>query len=248
MILYFSGTGNSEYVAKRIAEEIGDKTLNLFEKIRNSDYSGLQSGRPWTLVVPTYAWRIPRIVENWLMKTKLSGSKLFYVVMTCGEDNGNAGAYARQLCEKKRMMFRGCMSIVMPENYIAMFQAPNQEESLQIIDAAEPYIQKAADDIRKGKPFPESKASLADRIKSGPVNELFYPMFVHARKFHADDTCVSCGKCVQVCPLKNIRLEDGRPAWGDDCTHCMACICRCPAAAVEYGKSSKGKVRYVCPK
>ena len=34
MILYFSGTGNSEYAAKRIGKEIGDEVLNLFEKIK----------------------------------------------------------------------------------------------------------------------------------------------------------------------------------------------------------------------
>lgn len=32
MILFFSGTGNSEYAAKRIGLETGDETVNLFEK------------------------------------------------------------------------------------------------------------------------------------------------------------------------------------------------------------------------
>ena len=32
MILYFSGTGNSEYVAKRIEKEIKSESLNLFKK------------------------------------------------------------------------------------------------------------------------------------------------------------------------------------------------------------------------
>ena len=34
---------------------------------------------------------------------------------------------------------------------------------------------------------------------------------------------------------------------GNQCTHCMACICRCPSEAIEYGKHSIGKPRYVCP-
>ena len=29
MILYFSGTGNSKYVAKRIADALGDEIVNL---------------------------------------------------------------------------------------------------------------------------------------------------------------------------------------------------------------------------
>ena len=46
------------------------------------------------------------------------------------------------------------------------------------------------------------------------------------------------------CPLNNIRLENGKPVWGKNCTHCMACICYCPKEAIEYGKKSKGKPRY----
>lgn len=53
-------------------------------------------------------------------------------------------------------------------------------------------------------------------------------------------SCVGCGLCERVCPLGNIALEGGKPAWRGTCTHCMACICRCPAEAIEYGKHSEG--------
>ena len=46
MILYFSGTGNSAYAAKRIGREIGDETVDLLEKIQNSDFSEMRSQRP----------------------------------------------------------------------------------------------------------------------------------------------------------------------------------------------------------
>ena len=61
------------------------------------------------------------------------------------------------------------------------------------------------------------------------------------------DACVSCGKCAAVCPLGNIAMVARKPRWGGDCTHCMACICGCPAEAIEYGKKSLGKPRYQCP-
>jgi len=247
MILYFSGTGNSEFVAKRIARETGAESLNLWERIRNHDRAALSADSPWILVVPTYAWRIPRIVENWLLETPLCGNRELYVIMTCGSEAGNAGFYAKRMCEKKGMIFRGCFSVVMPENYIAMFEAPGREEALEILTKAEPEIRKAAAYIKHGRDFPRPKAGLVDRLKSGPVNVLFYPLFVHSGKFRALETCISCGRCVTDCPLGNIRLEDGAPVWGENCTHCMACICRCPAGAIEYGKRSAGKVRYVCP-
>ena len=248
MILYFSGTGNSEYTARRIGKEIDDEVINLFDKIRTIDYSDMKSERPWVIVVPTYAWRIPHIVSDWLEKTNFSGNKGIYFVMTCGGSIGNAGKYLETLCTEKNMNYCGCAEIVMPENYIALFSTPTEDQALQIIDRAESVIDNTALHIKNGDKLPKRDISFGDKMNSGIINALFYPVFVNAKKFYATENCVSCGKCVNVCPLKNIRIENGKPKWGDHCTHCMACICKCPKEAIEYGKHSKGLPRYICSK
>lgn len=248
MIIYFSGTGNSEYVAKRTGHLIEDEVINLFDRIRGHDFSDLSSDRPWVVVAPTYSWRIPRIVEGWLRRTKLTGNKQIYFILTCGGSIGNAGKYLKILCEEKGMRYMGCQEIVMPENYIAMFGTPSKEEALRIIQDAEGIIEETAASIKNGAAFLEPKRGIVDKISSTVINPVFYPVFVHSKKFYALDSCISCGKCVTQCPLSNIRLEKGKPVWGDNCTHCMACICRCPKEAIEYGKKSKGKARYICPK
>lgn len=248
MVLYFSGTGNSEYAAKRIGKGLNDEVINLFEKIRGRDFSDMHAKSPWVVVVPTYAWRIPRIVQEWLGNTRLVGNKDIYFVMTCGGSIGNAGKYLEKLCTAKKLHYLGCAAIPMPENYIAMFSVPAPEKALEIIQKSESIIDKAARMIRNREPFPQLAVTVKDKMDSGIVNDIFYPVFVHAKKFYATNACVSCGKCVQVCPLSNIHLENKKPVWGKDCTHCMACICRCPSEAVEYGEHSKGLARYVCPK
>lgn len=248
MILYFSGTGNSEYAAKRIGKETGDEVVNLFRRIKRNDFSEMYSDRPWVIVVPTYAWRIPRIVQKWLENTVLAGNKNIYFVMTCGGSIGNAGKYLEKLCAKMAMNYCGCSEIIMPENYIALFTTPSREEALQIIKQAECAIDRTALLIKNGEKFPHSGITFQDKINSAIVNPVFYPVFVHAKKFHSTDTCISCGECVRVCPLENIGLHNGRPTWGENCTHCMACICHCPKEAIEYGKHSKGLPRYICPK
>ena len=70
MILYFSGTGNSKYVAKRIADALGDALVNLNDRIKASDTSSVETGERVIIVTPTYAWRIPRVVRDWLLKTE----------------------------------------------------------------------------------------------------------------------------------------------------------------------------------
>ena len=68
MILYFSGTGNSRHVAKRMAAELDDQLLDLNERIKAEDTSPVETGEDLVVVTPTYAWRIPRLVRDWLLK------------------------------------------------------------------------------------------------------------------------------------------------------------------------------------
>ena len=244
MILFFSGTGNSNYVAKRIADALGDALVNLNDRIKASDTSSVETGERVIIVTPTYAWRIPRVVRDWLRKTELRGAKQVWFVMTCGSEIGNADKYNRELCTEKGLSCMGTAQIVMPENYIAMFGIPQADEARRIVAKAEPDIDRAIAALREGLPFPPTRNNLYDRLMSGPVNPIFYACFVKDRAFTAGPACTGCGLCAKRCPTNNISLQNGRPVWGGSCTHCMACICYCPAEAIEYGKKSLGKPRY----
>ena len=244
MIFYFSGTGNSNYVAKRIADALGDALVNLNDRIKASDTSPVEIGERLIIVTPTYAWRIPRVVRDWLLKTELRGARQAWFVMTCGGEIGNADQYNRELCAEKAISCMGTAQIVMPENYIAMFSAPQADKARQIVAKAEPDIDRAIAAIQSNQPFAPTRNNLYDRFMSGPVNPIFYKFFVKADAFAVSDACIGCGQCAKRCPINNVTLKDGKPVWGRNCTHCMACICYCPKEAIEYGKKSVGQPRY----
>lgn len=244
MIFCFSGTGNSRYIARQIAEATQDEVVDLNTKIKANDNSPVRTGRDVIVVSPTYAWRIPRIVSAWLSDTELVGAERIWFVMDCGGEIGNAGTYNHRLAAQKNLCDMGTAQIIMPGNYIAMFSAPQAEEARKIVEKAEPWIADAIGRIQAGQTFPAPRNNLYDRFMSGPINPIFYRFFVKAHAFRGKDTCIGCGQCVKKCPMNNIHLKDGKPVWGKECTHCMACICYCPAEAIEYGKKSAGKPRY----
>ncbi len=242
-VLSYSGTGNSRFIANRIAEALGT---------RISDLNGMIKGKKKTvfddedlvLVTPTYCWRVPRIVTSFLLGCDLSAVKRIWFVMSCGDEAGNAPSYNRSFCEEVQAVYMGTAPIVMPENYIAMFEVPDKDEAISIIRKSEGRIGEVIEALLKREKIKDPDISLIDRIKSGPLNPVFYKVSVKADGYWVNDGCISCGICVKKCPLNNIRLEDGRPVWGKDCTHCMACICYCPKEAIEYKRISKGKFRY----
>ena len=85
MVLYFTGTGNSRYLARRIAEGLEMPLYDLNACIKAGDTAPVQTGRDVVLVTPTYAWRIPRVVSEWLGKTALTGAERIWFVMDCGK-------------------------------------------------------------------------------------------------------------------------------------------------------------------
>ena len=240
MVFYFSGTGNSQFVALRLAELLAeDEVVSINRYLKSGEKAAIRTDRPLVFVAPTYSWRLPRVVERWIMETGFEGSRDAYFVLTCGGGCGNAAVYAEKLCAKKGMRFCGLAPVIMPENYLALFPTPGEAECRTIIENAGPSIAVLAEKIRSGEPFDRSPVSWGGKLESGPVNPLFYSLFVHDKGFRVSERCVSCKKCALRCPMNNIDLIEGKPVWKGNCTHCMACIGGCPAKAIEYKSKSK---------
>ena len=247
MILYFSGTGNSRYCAEMLADLLHEECVDIFRYLQTGSSAELTSEKPWIFVAPTYCWQLPRAFQEFLGASRFSGSRDAYFVMTCGGEIGNSAVKNQALCEAMGLRYRGTLPVVMPDNYIVMFRAPAAPEAQKIISKARPILEQGAARIQAGKDFPPVKVSLLDKTKSGIVNTLFYRYYIKAKPFAVTSACIGCGKCEAACPFGNIQMQNSKPVWGDHCTHCMACICGCPTEAIEYGKATRGKVRYQCP-
>lgn len=244
MISCFSGTGNSRYIADKIADALDDEVISVNDRLKAADYGKIETEKPLVFVSPTYAWRMPRVMREWIEKTDFPKGAKAWFVMTCGSEIGNAAKYNRELADEKGFIYMGTHGIRMPENYTAMFPVPGAEKIKKIISAADGEISKTVPALKAGKPFVTPRHNLYDKAMSGIVNPAFYSMCVKADPFRVLDSCIGCGKCEQLCPLNNIKLVSGKPSWGESCTHCMACINYCPAEAIEYGRKSVGKARY----
>lgn len=247
MVFYFSGTGNSAFVARCIAKESGDELVSINDALKEGrweDYHLVDT--PLIFVSPTYCWRLPRIVEKFIRATNFTGNNKAYFLLTCGSEAGNAIHYVRELCKEKDFQFYGFSDLIMPENYTALFTCPEPKEANQIVTKAYnrllPYIEL----IIKGEKFPIYKAKHKFLSAIAPI---YYALIVHAKKFRVSEECIACGKCVELCPLGNISMnEDKQIIYADHCTHCMACINSCPSQAIDYGRRTKGKHRYLFSK
>lgn len=248
MILYFSGTGNSEYLARNMASCLDDQLIDLFTYIKEGKSGIFDSDEPFVLVSPTYSWRLPRFLSEFLTTCTFKGSRDFYVLMTYGDSCGNAYKYIEKDMDKLGLNFMGLYGIKMPENYIMLFDLDSDDLNKKIIADGLREVDKISSYIKNKQAFPKKGVGLVGKFQSSIINPIFFKFIVKDKKFYATDKCISCGLCSKACVLNNISYKDGRPVWNGRCTHCSACISKCPKAAIEYGKKTKGKKRYLLSK
>jgi len=244
LVIYFSGTGNSRYAAEAVAGHLKDNLLNANDYIKSSKTADCTSDTPYVFIAPTYAWQIPHIFAKFIKDSHFAGSQVAYYIMSCGDDIGNAGLSLEKLCTEKAMTFMGVSAVIMPENYVALFDVTEKFEAEDLISLADSRLKKLSAEITGGLPFQKEKISFMANMKSRMMNPLFYALFVKAKGFWITDKCIGCGLCEKCCPLNNIKLTTDRPVYGSNCTHCMACICGCPTQAIEYKNRTVGKSRY----
>lgn len=248
MILYFSATGNSEFLAKSFGDELGDEVVDLFSYIKEGRSGVFESDSPFVLVCPTYSWRVPLFLSNYLLTCDFKGSRDFYVVMNYGDSCGNAYYYIKEDLHKLGLNFKGLYGVKMPENYIMLFDIDSKEVNKKIIEEGSKKVGEIASFIRNKEAFPKKNVGLTGKFQSGVINPIFFKFIAKDNKFYATDKCISCGLCEKVCVLNNISYEDGRPVWNGKCTHCAACISKCPVSAIEYGKKTQCKDPYLLSK
>ena len=83
MIIYFSATGNSKYVASKVAEATNDYINSITDIIGNIS---LQQGERLGIVIPTYFYWVPSIVKTFLENVEIDCSENTYIycIATCG--------------------------------------------------------------------------------------------------------------------------------------------------------------------
>ncbi len=246
MILYFSATGNTEYVAQELARQLNDECINLLPRIKANDHSILHSETPFILCAPVYVCEMPRFLSKYLKEQTFSGSREVYCVFTSGGYCGISGPLAKSMFRKKQMIYRGHAEIKTPRNYVANDAYPmlTTDEIEARIRNAQEQITDTASKIRQGKSLSARHVFFFETLITVPFNPVWCKFKLTAKDFYTTDHCVSCGKCAKLCPLNNITLDKGLPVWGNQCTHCMACIGNCPTEAIEYGAITQKKERY----
>lgn len=251
MIFYFTGTGNSLWVAKTVAESFSDKLVAI------SDYfnGNVMTLPEFTLspeerigfIFPVHAWGIPPLMRKFIEQLQLKSytGQLVFGIFTCGDECGYTREMFLKIIKEKGWKCQHTYSVQMPNSYIVFpkFDVDSKELERQKIENAKLLLPAIIKAIRKDSPINEYAKGSMPFLKSRIIYPQFCKHAMNSRPFYTTDACTTCGLCATICPTKNITITE-KPVWGNHCTQCLACIHRCPVRAIEYGKVTQNKGRY----
>jgi ferredoxin/flavodoxin len=247
VIYYFSATGNSLVVARDLAAELGNAELvpitKALESAQNYSYDMLG------IIFPVYMFGLPLIVKKFLKNLKTRDNAYFFAVATLGGLPGRALTMVKDILKKRKVRLAAGFSVLMPGNYTPLYGAIDSKRQMEMFEREKSRIKEIALYLRQQKQgIIEEKPFL--------INFLLYKLLYHLgsmtipasdKGFWFSEACIKCGLCGKVCPVANIEMRGGHPAWLHHCQHCMACLQWCPTEAIEYGKKTEGRRRYHHP-
>lgn len=249
MILWYSGCGNSRFVADTLSKELGDDNM-VFIPDAARQKAALEFGPDDVLgiVFPVYSWSVPKLVSEFLRTVSIKGKPAYiFAACTCGDQTGLTYEHLCKDLRKQGLQLDAFFSFQMPETYINLpgFNLDTPENAKRKIDGTKESLSEVIglikqrtqgnyDKLRGSKTF----------LKSNILKPLFYGLLITDRKFNVSDDCIGCGICAKNCPLQNITIENDRPKWNGHCTNCMSCYHRCPKNAINFGSATQGKGQY----
>ncbi|MDE7339526.1 MAG: EFR1 family ferrodoxin [Lachnospiraceae bacterium] len=233
--IYFSGTGNTKYCVEKFLEayEAGARAFSIEE---DCALHNIEAHEEIVIGYPVQYSTVPKILRDYITahQSAWKGKKVF-VIATMGLFSGDGAGVLARLLQKNGAVITGGLHLRMPDSICdeKVLKKPLSQNRL-LVKKAELKIRKAAGRLKNGRP-PRDGLGFGSHL-AGFFGQRLY--FGHKTKAYSAQLridagkCVGCGKCVGLCPMKNLHLNGGKAVPDSRCTMCYRCINECPAQAI----------------
>ena len=243
LIFYFSGTGNCLKAAKTIAKEFG--SADIVSMGKPGKYVPAKKYDSIGFVYPVYFWGLPKRVIEFIENLDLGNNKnaYYYSIATYGGSPMNAVYQIYELLLKRHgVKINNAQKLKMFSNYIIMYDMSRDVDKItkQSDEALVPIINSI-------KNRENNSVSKWTKILAFANTKFINTVADSDKNYRIGGNCTGCGICMEVCPVKNIVMENSKPQFKHNCEQCLACIQYCPEKAINYLDQTQARKRYTHP-
>jgi len=245
LMIYFSGTGNSKYIAELFCRIMNAECHSIEEKI---DFRRLISSQETIgFCYPIYGSRVPRIMREFAEKhIEFLKDKIIIIFCTQWLFSGDGARVFTDIFPKKYVKVIYAEHFLMPNNVNNLFFLPLESEKKvkKYIQNAERKMKIVCENIKKGI-IKKRGFNIFSRIL-GLFQGLYMPLWEKKalNLVRIYDDCTQCGLCVSVCPMNNFENQNGKIITKQNCIICYRCINKCPQKAIAVFLRAKIKTQY----
>ena len=253
-IYYFTGTGNSLYVAKDIADLIDAGLIPIASAVKQDVIES--DAEVLGMVFPVYINELPVIIKEFAGKLKTKAGYIF-AVATFGGASGASLFMLRDILSQNKIELNAGFGVHMPQNtFYKWWEHPEKvcrrwekkktTAARRILAGKEgfflpsPILEFAMRKLHNSRIKPAFRKAMLEMTGADESMGTDEMMHISGKSYKVSDACNGCGSCAEVCPKGNIEILDGRPVWGESCEACLACFNYCPQNAISGGLSVDG--------
>ncbi len=249
VIYYYSGSGNSLSVARKVGRKLGRTDILSVYTLRDNPVVPEEYERVG-IVTATWFVRPPRIVKEVCEKLCLSRSQKVFIIATCGGYDGYVCIDLKAILQPKTDAPVQTFMLPMPPNHIVGFSPMPDWIDRIYLRHAEKASGRIAGKISADEPT-KNRKGINRKFLTGASRTFNNWLGVDRDSveggFYTSDACTKCGICEKLCKNGNIHLTEEGVVWGHDCQQCMACIMWCPNKAIRHPNVPEKRRRYQNP-
>lgn len=246
-ILYFSGTGNTAFVAEQIEKQLkarGEQVERKALETVHPDEAG--TGKLLYFGFPIYACASPVPVAEFIrgmktgkpLKVKLFATKAYF--------SGKALSRTGMKLEERGFEVLSTFETKMPGSDGLAFLRKESRAAQRLLQNFSGVIGGLEAWVEKDHfiPWRRRGPDIVGCLFSLAMKQAEHSL---ASRFTADAQCNLCRLCIRICPAANISENEGSICFGKECFLCMRCLHQCPKEAIQIGSKTVGRFRYKGP-
>jgi ferredoxin len=264
LFLYFSGTGNTDYVARYLSRKLAHLPLEI--ELCSMEWQPAEAVASFDLLAvgfPVYAADAPNFFQDYLRRLPPGEGRGAFVFCTQGAFAGSAVRLSLQRLAARGYLPLAGGSVLMPgsdglamvskDSWMARKALEKDYDHLKDADRLSEEMASVLLGIVDGRP-PEIASEMRASRSGAKMSDRVWGFLYRATenwcrtRLHADEKCEGCGLCVRLCPVDNVDLQNGRPRFWDHCVLCIRCLHACPREAIQIGRFTTGRFRWKGPK